>query len=60
MMQKNINKGTPLSPGIGYGKCLLLEKQHISVFRMDLEPEQVEEEVQRFHKALEKTRHKLD
>jgi phosphotransferase system enzyme I (PtsI) len=58
-MQKNINKGTPLSAGIGYGKCLLLEKQHISVFRMDLDADQVDEEIQRFHKALDKTRSQL-
>jgi phosphotransferase system enzyme I (PtsI) len=58
-MQKNINKGTPLSAGIGYGKCLLLEKQNISVFRMDLDSDQLEEEVQRFHTALEKTRIQL-
>ena len=58
-MQKNINKGTPLSPGIGYGKCLLLEKQHISVFRMDLDLDQIDEEIARLHKALDKTRSQL-
>ena len=58
-MQKNINKGTPLSAGIGFGKCLLLEKQSISVFRMDLDADQLEEEVQRFHSAIEKSRNQL-
>lgn len=58
-MKKNINKGTPLSPGIGYGKLLLLEKQHTPVFRLQLETSQIEEEIQRFHKALEKTKMQL-
>src|SRR5262245_12829657 len=58
-MRKNINKGTALSPGIGYGKVLLLEKQHTPVFRLDLEKDQVDEEIQRFHKALEKTKMQL-
>lgn len=58
-MKKNINKGTPLSPGIGYGKLLLLEKQHTPVFRIELEESQIEEEIHRFHKALEKTKMQL-
>jgi phosphoenolpyruvate-protein phosphotransferase (PTS system enzyme I) len=58
-MKKNLNKGTPLSPGIGYGKLLLLEKQHTPIFRLELENSQIEEEIQRFHKALEKTKMQL-
>lgn len=58
-MRQNILKGTPVSPGIAIGKCLLLEKQLLPVFRLDLEDHQLEAEVQRFREAIEKTRHQL-
>lgn len=58
-MKKNIYKGTPVSPGIGIGKCLLLEKQDLEVFRVDLEVPQVEAELHRFRSALERTRGQL-
>lgn len=58
-MKKNIFKGTPVSPGVGIGKCLLLEKQDLEVFRVDLEESQVEAELQRFRSALERTRTQL-
>ena len=58
-MKKNIFKGTPVSPGVGIGKCLLLEKQDLEVFRVDLEETQVEAELQRFRGALERTRTQL-
>lgn len=58
-MKKNIFKGTALSPGIGIGKSLLLEKQLLPVFRLHLENEEVEAEIDRFNKALEKTRSQL-
>ncbi len=59
MMRKNILKGTPVSPGIAIGKCLLLERQLLPVFRLDLEDHQLEAEVHRFREAIEKTRHQL-
>lgn len=58
-MKKYLFKGTPVSPGIGIGKCLLLERQDLEVFRIDLEESQVESEVQRFRSALERTRGQL-
>jgi phosphoenolpyruvate-protein phosphotransferase (PTS system enzyme I) len=54
-MKKNTFKGTPISPGIAIGKSLLLEKQDISVYRIDLEDKQVEFEVQRLKEAIEKS-----
>lgn len=58
-MKKNIYKGTPISSGIGIGKCLLLERQHYSVFRIDLEDKDIDPEIQRFEKAIDKTRSQL-
>lgn len=58
-MKKNIFKGTALSPGIGIGKCLLLEKQLLPVFRLHLENDEVEAEIDRLNKALDKTRSQL-
>jgi phosphoenolpyruvate-protein phosphotransferase (PTS system enzyme I) len=58
-MRKNILKGTAVSPGIAIGKCLLLERQLLPVFRLDLEEAQVEAEIHRFREAIEKTRYQL-
>lgn len=58
-MKKNIYKGTPLSPGIAIGKCLLLEKQALPMFRMELEHHQVDAEVHRFLEAVAKTKGQL-
>jgi phosphoenolpyruvate-protein phosphotransferase (PTS system enzyme I) len=58
-MRQNILKGTPVSAGIGIGKCLLLERQLLPVFRIDLEDHQMEAEVHRFREAIDKTRHQL-
>ena len=54
-MKKNTHKGTPISPGIAIGKSLLLEKQDMPVYRIDLEEEQVEQEQQRLREAIEKS-----
>ena len=56
---KNIFKGTPISPGIAIGKTLLLEKKRVPVFRLDLEEDQVEPEIQRLDSAIEKTQIQL-
>jgi phosphotransferase system enzyme I (PtsI) len=58
-MRQNILKGTPVSPGIAIGKCLLLERQLLPVFRLDLEDHQLEAEINRFREAIEKTRLQL-
>src|SRR4029079_6526792 len=59
MMKKNTYKGTPISPGIAIGKSLMLEKQHLSVFRIDLEDHQVESEIQRLQEAIQKARSQI-
>jgi phosphotransferase system enzyme I (PtsI) len=58
-VKKNTYKGTPISPGIAIGKSLMLEKQHLSVFRMDLEEDQVESEIQRLQEAIQKARSQI-
>src|SRR5262245_49704924 len=58
-MKRLILKGTPVSPGIGIGKCLLLEKQNLEVVRLELENGQIESEIQRFHNALDRTKMQL-
>jgi len=58
-MKKNTIKGIPIAPGIAIGKCLLLEKKRLSVFRLDLEEDLIEPEIQRLHSAIEKSRTQL-
>ena len=58
-MKKNIFKGTPVSPGVGIGKCLILEKQDLEVLRVDIDESQLDTEVRRFRSALERTRTQL-
>ncbi len=58
-MRKNIYKGTPISPGIAMGRCLLLEKQRMPVFRLDLDDNQIEAEIGRLQQAIEKARIQL-
>ena len=58
-MRKNTFKATPISPGIAIGKCLLLEKQRLPVFRLDLEEDQIEAEIQRLQEAIVKSRTQL-
>jgi len=59
-MKKNSFKGTPISPGIGIGKCLLLEKQRLPVFRLELEDSEIEPEINRLTEAIQKTRSQLN
>ncbi len=54
-MKKNTYKGTAISPGIAIGKSLLLEKQDVAVYRIDLEDNQVDLEVQRLKEAIDKS-----
>ncbi len=51
-MKSKTYKGTPISTGIAIGKTLLLEKRHLSVYRLDLEEDQVESEVRRLQEAI--------
>src|SRR5688572_3061799 len=54
-MKKNTYKGTPISQGIAIGKSLLLEKQDVPVYRIDLEDEAVDCEVERLKESIEKS-----
>jgi phosphoenolpyruvate-protein phosphotransferase (PTS system enzyme I) len=54
-MKKNTYKGTPISQGIAIGKSLLLEKQDVPVYRIDLEDKAVECEVERLKESIEKS-----
>lgn len=58
-MKKNLFKGIPISPGIVIGKCLLLEKRRLPIFRLDLEATEIDTEVQRLHEAIEKSKNQL-
>lgn len=58
-MKKNTYKGTPISPGIAIGRCLLLEKQRMPVFRLDLDDSQIDAEIGRLNEAIEKARTQL-
>ena len=55
-MKKNTYKGTAISAGIATGKCMMLERQNVPVFRLDLEEHEIEAEVGRIKEAIEKSR----
>jgi phosphotransferase system enzyme I (PtsI) len=52
-------KGIGVSPGIGVGEALIVERETMPVFRVPLPAEAVEPEVERFTQALEKSRRQL-
>lgn len=52
-------KGVAVSPGIAIGHALILESTIASVYRVPIKPEDVASEMERFHRALEKTRDDL-
>ncbi len=49
-------KGIPASPGIAIGEAFLLDREPLQVFKIDLEPDQIEGEIERFKAAVEKTK----
>ncbi len=51
--------GTGVSPGIAVGRALVVERQVRPVFRLSLEPEQIEAEVARLARAVEASRGQL-
>lgn len=55
-MNNNIFHGIPASPGIGIGKIFLLEKEELYIVRKSIRKEEVKKEIQRFRKALEKSK----
>ncbi len=52
-------RGTGVSPGIAVGRALVVERDTAPVFRLALEPAQVEAEVGRLEAALEQSREQL-
>ena len=52
-------RGTGVSPGIAVGRALVVERDTAPVFRLALEPAQVEGEVGRLEAALEQSRAQL-
>ncbi len=53
------HRGTGVSPGIAVGRALVMERDAAPVFRLALETEQVELEVQRLEQALATSREQL-
>jgi phosphotransferase system enzyme I (PtsI) len=52
-------RGAGVSPGIAVGRALVVERDTAPVFRVALEPQQVESEVARLEAALEQSRAQL-
>jgi phosphotransferase system enzyme I (PtsI) len=52
-------KGIGVSPGIGVGEALIVERETMPLFRVPLSAVAVEPEVERFTQALEKSRRQL-
>ncbi|MBN2586716.1 MAG: phosphoenolpyruvate--protein phosphotransferase [Candidatus Fermentibacteraceae bacterium] len=53
--------GTPASPGVSIGPAFLLDVEEIRVMKKELGSDgEVEQELRRFHKALEETRNELE
>jgi phosphoenolpyruvate-protein phosphotransferase (PTS system enzyme I) len=62
-VQQQINKfiqGIGASPGIIIGKAYLLERFKVRLPQKQINPEQVEEEVQRFFNAIQESRNQLE
>ncbi len=61
-IQQQINKfiqGTGASPGIIIGKAYLIERSQVRLPQKGVHPDQVEEEVKRFLKAIQESRNQL-
>jgi phosphotransferase system enzyme I (PtsI) len=61
-VQQQINKfiqGIGASPGIILGKAYLVERFKVRLPQKRINPDQVEEEVRRFHKAIQESRNQL-
>lgn len=59
-MNSTLFHGIPASSGIGIGKVFLFEEEKLVVSRRNIEKGEVKEEIQRFHKALAKTKKELE
>lgn len=55
----NIFHGIPASPGIGIGKVFLLEEEELVIVRRTITPANLKKEIQRFQKALSKTKKEM-
>ena len=52
-------RGSGVSPGVAVGPALVMERESVTVFRLLLQPEQVEGEVQRLTRAVSASRGQL-
>jgi phosphoenolpyruvate-protein phosphotransferase (PTS system enzyme I) len=58
---RNLRKqGTPVSSGIGIGRAYLVDRRRLKVPRRRLRKEQVDEEIERFHAALQASDRQLE
>jgi phosphoenolpyruvate-protein phosphotransferase (PTS system enzyme I) len=55
-----IKRGTPVSPGIAIGPAFLMETEGARIVRKFVMPEEVEQEIERFEKALKLSRDEID
>lgn len=52
-------KGIGVSPGIVIGRALIVERQVTPIFRVPIKEAEIDNEISRFHEALQKTRDDL-
>ena len=55
-----IKRGTPVSPGVAIGPAFVVESEGARIARQFLMPEEVERGVERFEKALARSREEID
>ena len=59
LQQEFVMFGEPIVPGIGLGKALLLGKTSLRIRELTLPQEEVEHEINRYYKALKRSRSDL-
>lgn len=59
-MSSTLFHGIGASSGIGIGKIFLLEDEEPVIVRRKIEKQNLKKEIQRFHKALEKTKEEME
>jgi len=55
-----IVKGIPASAGIAIGKAYVLDEQYFCVLRQLIAPEEIEDEIERFHAAVESSQQEIN
>ena len=57
--EERIHKGIPVSPGTAIGAALVVVDDTLDIPERDISEDEVDAEIQRFHRALQKTREQL-